>query len=152
MEQGQWVHGAPVELPSLRRHRQSCDGSPPKFQQRFHSMHVPGEASSSELGRLCGRAAWGTEPWGRTTLRSATGEASLVGTHHLLLRSTAALTSSLQPGWTYLYSNRSVSRGVAKLLKTGDPSHCIACSNSSKEALGLTAVQDIYWHNYSCSL
>lgn len=57
MEQGQWVHGAPVELPSLRRCRQSCDGSPPKFQQRFHSMHVLGGASSSELGRLCGRAA-----------------------------------------------------------------------------------------------
>ena len=94
-----------------------------------------------------------TEPWGRTPLCTAVGEASPTGTHHFFLRSTAALTfPSLQPGWIYFYSNRSVSRRVAKLLKTGDPSCCIACNNSSKEAPGLAAVQEIYWLNYSCSL
>lgn len=143
-EQGAGGAQGTAELPSLRRHRRSHDGSPLKFQQTCHSMDVPGGASSSELGRLRGGDAQGAEPWGRTSpTRSRWG--SITGTWHFFLRSTAALTlSSLQPGRIYFYPSRSVSHGVTKLVKTAVPGCCVACSNSGTGAPGLAAVREVY--------
>lgn len=155
-----WLHGARAVGALGTR------GAPLTVQTLPALLRVSPQITADISQYACARRGFqlraGATPWEECVgdwavgqdhpLCTPVGEVPPTGTHHFFLCSTAALTfSSLQPGWIYFYS-RSVSHGFAKLLKTGDPSCWVTCSNSSKEALGLAAVREIYWHNYSCSL